>query len=146
VNQRSDVFYYGKFVLGSITLSFLLFLLGVFLNKFQGMRPMSLFGMAINFSVMPKYFVGLLQWALVLALFSRDHPLHDIIQRGTPIVFGLIAFDVVSMVMIKRQWAAELGFHLHGFFYESIRLFTDTYAMIIGVLIHKFYRNTKFND
>ena len=107
---------------------------------------MSLFGIAINFSVMPKYFVGLLQWALVLVLFSKEHPLHDIIQRGTPLVLGLIAFDVVSMVMIKRQWAAELGFHLHGFFYESIRLFTDTYAMIVGILIHKFYRNTKFND
>jgi hypothetical protein len=146
MKKQSDLVYYGKYILGSILLSFLLFLFGVFLNKFQGMKPMSLFGVALNYTVIPKYFIGLLQWALVLALFAKDHPLHRIIHAATPFIFVLIVFDVVAMIMIKRQVGVELGLPLHGFFYASIRLFTDTYAMIIGVLIHKFYRNKITND
>jgi hypothetical protein len=132
--------------LGSIVLSLGLFLLGVFLNQFQSLKPMSLFGIDMNFSLMPKYFVGLLQWTLVLALFSKEHSLHNLVQYGTYLLLIIIAFDVLFVVMIKRHVASEWAISFHVFFYTLIEFFTGTYAMIVAILIHKFYRNTKFND
>ncbi len=107
---------------------------------------MSLFGIDLNFSVLPIYLIGLFQWILVLALFSKEHPLYNEIQYGTYVLLVFIVFDVLSMVMIKKHVASEWAIFLHNFFCTIIGLFTESYAMILAILIHKFYRNSLPNE
>jgi len=138
--EQRELAKYVLFIFLSILLSFGLFALGKLLQKVN-LNNLNLLGISLNFTVFPKYITGLLQWALILTLFSKNHALHSLMQKGTWFVFGIIVCDLISMMMIKKHFYAWIGLELHYFFYASIRVIADTYAMIIAVLLHKFFNH-----
>jgi len=138
--DRKELLHYGLFIFLSILFSFGLFALGKLLQKVN-LNNLSLLGIPINFTVFPKYVVGLLQWALILTLFNKNHALHSLMQKGTWFVLGIIVCDLISMMMIKKHFLEWIGLELHGFFYASIRVIADTYAMILATIIHKFFNH-----
>lgn len=138
--ERRELAYYGMFILMSMLLSFGLYSLEKKL-RIINFNNLNLLGITLNFTVLPKYITGLLQWVLILTLFNKDHALSSLIHKGTWFVLAIVVCDSISVIMIKKHSYEWIGWELHCFFDGSIRVIADTYAMIIAVLLHKFFKH-----
>ncbi len=98
---------------------------------------LTLFGMAINFTVLPKYGLAVIHAALMGLLFPNSHPLNKIWQYFLIVLVVLLLGDFVVTIAIKKQVMPDISLLLHRLFLQPIKWVGTTVSIVIGILLHK---------
>ena len=98
---------------------------------------LTLFGMSINLTVLPKYALAILHGGLLGLLFPNKHPLFGFWQAFLLVIIGSIALDFVAVIEVKKEFFKDLGLVIHRFFLTILKISGSPMAIVIGIVIHK---------
>lgn len=133
--MNKSILKYWLFGLLAISLTFglhVLYKTGGFQSGFQ------IFGITIHLSVVSKYIVGLLQWALILRLYNSVYELENVLNIISILLCLLIVVNAFAVWNIKTSSEPEDWETLHKVTYHPIKLTADGFVSLIALTIHLF--------
>ncbi|MFM1791738.1 MAG: hypothetical protein RLZZ252_92 [Bacteroidota bacterium] len=98
---------------------------------------LTLFGMSINLTVLPKYALAILHGGLLGVLFPNKHALFGFWQVFLLVIIGSIVIDFATVIAIKKEFFKDLGLVIHRFFLTIIKISGSPMAIVLGIVIHK---------